>query len=334
MRRLPTIRRVFVLPALAALSASALLAGCSSAANPSTNNVTATTSSSSASSASSASSTSAAYPTADVVSAVAENPSLHAALLAADPGAASGLTLGTTDATGLTTLPHVGLNSAGQTVGADVDLRNALAKILGTSWNVQNGTFDAIIPGVQNGRFTVGQDNYGVTSAREKIVDFVTYVTDGQGLLAPSDSTLSHVTSITQLCGLTIGTGAGTTFQTILQTDASKCAAAGKAPYKVQYFSDNAAIWLGLGNGRLDAYFSSAVNLAYDAGTVPNVKFVGQISSTSVGFVLAKGSPISAVLAKAVNELIADGEYRKILQKWSIAGNGITTSQVNPKPSL
>jgi polar amino acid transport system substrate-binding protein len=277
---------------------------------------------------------SSAYPTEDVVSGVAADPALHAALLAADPSAASGLTLGTTAATGLTTLPHVGVTSAGQTIGADVDLRNAVAKILGTTWTVQNGTFDAVIPGVQNGRFTVGQDNFGVTAARERIVDFVSYITDGQALLAPSDSTLSHVTAITQLCGLTIGTGAGTTFQTILQTDASKCAATGGKPYTVDYFSDDAAIWLGLANGRLDAYFGPTLSLEYDASTIPNVKFVGQTSSTSVGFVLAKGSPISAVLAKAINELISDGEYRKILQKWSITGNGITESQVDPKPTL
>ena len=65
-----------------------------------------------------------------------------------------------------------------------------------------------------------------VTAAREKIVDFATYLTDGQALLAPSDSTLSSVTAITQLCGLTVGTGAGTTFQTILTKNAGACAAA------------------------------------------------------------------------------------------------------------
>jgi polar amino acid transport system substrate-binding protein len=319
--------RLFPLTALAvagALSASAVLAGCSSSSDTSAANAGAD--------AGAAASTG--YPTQDVVASVAADSKLHAALLAADPSAASGLTLGTTYSPGLTSLPHVGENSAGQSIGADIDLRNAVAKVLGVTWSVQNGTFDTIIPGVQNGKFAVGQDNFGVTAAREKIVDFATYLTDGQALLAPSGSTLNKVTDITQLCGLTVGTGAGTTFQTILTSNAGKCAAAGKKSYTVQYFSDNAAIWLGLNNGRIDLYFGPTLGLEYDAAHVPNVKFLGQISSTAVGFVTAKGSPIAGLLTEAVNELIRNGEYARILAKWSITGNGIASSALNPKANL
>lgn len=314
----------------AAIASLALIAGCSSA-----------TTSGSSSAAVSVTSSSTGYPTTDVVSGIAEDASLHAALLAADPGAASGLTLGTTYQPGLTGLPHVGQSTASSNsgadaddIGVDIDLRNAVAKVLGTTWSVQNGTFATIIPGVQNGKYAVGQDNFGVTSAREKIVDFATYITDGQALLAPSDSTLNSVTNITQLCGLTIGTGAGTTFQTILQTNASKCAAAGKKPYTVDYFSDNAAIWLGLANGRIDLYFGPTLSLKYDATHVANTKFLSQISSTPVGFVTAKGSPLSKLLAEAVNELISDGEYAKILAKWSISDYGVKSSLVNPPATL
>jgi hypothetical protein len=35
-----------------------------------------------------------------------------------------------------------------------------------------------------------------------------------------------------------------------------------------------------------------------------------------------------------VNELISDGAYDRILAKWSIGGNGIADSAVNPKPNL
>ena len=314
--------RRLLLPAATALTASALLAGCGSAASPTAN------------AAGASPGASAAYPAQDVVTAVAEDPKLHAALLAADPDAANGLVLGTTYQPGLTGLPHVGQDSSGQNIGADVDLRNAVGKVLGVSWSVQNGTFATIIPGVQNGKFAVGQDNFGVTAAREKIVDFATYLTDGQALLAPSDSTLDKVTDITQLCGRTVGTGAGTTFQTILTANAKKCAAAGRTPYTVQYFSDNAAIWLGLANGRIDVYFGPTLSLEYDAAHVPNVKFLSQISSTPVGFVTVKGSPLAKLLSEAVNELIADGEYAKILGKWSITGNGIAASAVNPAPNL
>ena len=317
------------LGAVAAVASMSLLAACSSGASSDPGSVAGP-----GSTGSSASSSSTGYPTADVVSGVAEDASLHAALLKADPSAAGGLTLGTTLAPGLTGLPHAGQTSSGTDIGADVDLRNAVAKVLGISWNVQNGTFATIIPGVQNGKYAVGQDNFGVTSAREQVVDFATYLTDGQSLLAPSDSALNSVTDITQLCGLTIGTSPGSTFQTILQKDASKCAATGKKAYAVQYFSDNSAIWLGLANGHLDAYFGPTLSLKYDATHVANVKFLSQISSTPVGFVTTKGSGLAALLSEAVNKLIADGSYAKILAKWSIDGYGVSSSRVNPAATL
>ena len=53
-------------------------------------------------------------------------------------------------------------------------------------WDVQNGTFATIIPGVQNGKYQVGQDNFGATKAREQVVDFATYLDDGQAFLGAS----------------------------------------------------------------------------------------------------------------------------------------------------
>jgi polar amino acid transport system substrate-binding protein len=274
------------------------------------------------------------YPTQDVVSGVSTDSALKAQLDSAVPGNNGSLTLGTTLSPGLTGLPHAGTSSDGRQIGADIDLRNAVAKLLGISWNVQNGTFDTIIPGVQNGKYQVGQDNFGVTAAREQVVDFATYITDGQSFLAPSDSKLNAITTDTDLCGHTIGTGAGTTFQQILTKDAGDCAKAGKPAYTVQYFTDTSAIFLGLANGRLDLYFGPTLGLKYDAAHVAGVKFLSQFSSTAVGFVTAKGSPLAKVLSAAVNELISDGEYTKILTKWDINGYGLTGSQVNPTPQL
>ncbi|MGD0556990.1 MAG: transporter substrate-binding domain-containing protein [Streptosporangiaceae bacterium] len=271
----------------------------------------------------------AAYPTQDVVSGISEDAKLHAELPASVRSSGT-LTLGTTQFTGTAGLPYAGEGTNGQAVGIQPDIENAVAQVLGVHWSTSYGTFDTIIPGVQNGRFEVGVDNFGVTAAREQVVDFSTYLSDGQSLLVPSSSSLSTVTSITDLCGLTIGTGAGTTFQEILTKDAAKCAAAGKTPYKVDYFADQAPIILGLENGKLDVYFGPTLGVKYEAAHLPGLRFAGQFSQTPVGFVTDKGSALAPVLSAAVNELIADGEYAKILAKWGVATSGITQSQVNP----
>jgi polar amino acid transport system substrate-binding protein len=315
-----TVSRVRLLwSSVVALAALATLSAC---ATP--------TSSATAGSGPVAGSASAGVPGQDVVSSITADSALHAELPASLSGS---INLGTTYSPGTAGLPHVGV-VGGQNIGLDVDLRNAVAKVLGITWDVQNGTFATIIPGVQNGKYDVGEDNFGVTAAREKVVDFATYLTDGQSFLARADLSLNSVSDITDLCGLTIATSPGSTFQQILTDDAAKCSSVGKQPYTVQYFADSAPIFLGLANGKIDVMFGPTLGLKYDATHVANTKFLSQVSSTPVGFVTAKGSPLSKALTDAVNELITDGDYAKILGKWGVTSSGLTRSAVNPKSSL
>jgi polar amino acid transport system substrate-binding protein len=275
----------------------------------------------------------AAYPSQDVVSSITTDAKIRAELPAGVQSRGT-LILGTTITPGVNGLPHSGQLADNRNIGVDVDLREAVAKVLGVKWDVQNGTFPTIIPGVQNGKYEVGMDNFGVTGPREKVVDFATYLTDGQAFLAPSDSRLDKVSELTDLCGLTVATSPGSTFQQILENGKDKCAAAGRKPYTVQYFADTAPIWLGLANGKIDIDFGPTLSLKYDAAHIPNTKFLSQFSSTPVGFVTAKGSPIAPALRDAVNKLIATGDYAKILGKWGVTDSGIPQSAINPPSSL
>ncbi|WP_329176022.1 transporter substrate-binding domain-containing protein [Streptomyces sp. NBC_01477] len=271
-------------------------------------------------------------PTQDVLSGIAADPALKAELPAKvrDSGK---LILGTSQTPGLTGLPHGG-EVDGKQVGLDVDLREAVAKVLGVRWDVQYGTFPTVIPGVQNGRYDVGQDNFGATKEREKVVDFATYLNDGQSFLAAKDVPVDTVKQLTDLCGLTIATSPGSTFQQILTDGAGKCAAIGKKPYKVEYYADNGTILLGLQNGKVQVSFGPTLGVKYQSAHVPNTKFLGEISTTPVGFVTAKNSPIAKALSDAVNKLIASGDYAKIFAKWSLPGSGIPQSVLNPTPTF
>lgn len=329
----PTGRRVALGITGVALAVTALVVSACSSSKSDTNRSPVAAQSSSASSSSTPTAASTAIPTQDVTSGVKTDAKLHGEL-PADVQNSGKITLGTTFSPGVSGLPHGGQTSDGTNIGLDVDLRNAVAKVLGISWDVQNGTFATIIPGVQNGKYQVGQDNFGVTKAREQVVDFATYLSDGQAFLGAKDVKVDSVKDLTDICGFTIATSPGSTFQQILTDGAGKCQAAGKQPYTVQYFSDSAPIFLGLANGKVDIYFGPTLSLKYDSTHVPNTKFLGQISSTPVGFVTAKSSPIIQAISDAVNELISDGEYAKIFAKWGVAGTGITKSEVNPAATL
>lgn len=312
-------RRVATLVAALALTGAALSA-CGTRVDPAAAKVDAKTSKQPA------------VPDQDVVSGVTKDAKVAAELPVAVQSAGT-LRLGTTLAPGTVGLPHAG-QVDGKDVGLDVDLRNAVARKLGITWTIGHGTFDTIIPGVQNGKYDVGQANFGVTADREKIVDFATYLEDGQSFLGAESVELDKVTDLTDLCGLRVATSPGSTFQQILTDGASKCADAGKKPYQVSYFATTAPIFLGLQNGKVDIYFGPTLSVKYDAEQIEGTKFLGQISSTPVGFVTGKGTPLAKPLADAVNALIADGTYQKIFAKWDVADTGVDSAQVNPQPTL
>ncbi|HWC21556.1 MAG TPA: transporter substrate-binding domain-containing protein [Flexivirga sp.] len=239
------------------------------------------------------------------------------------------LILGTTQVTGTAGLPHAGIVD-GKEAGLDLDIRAAVAKKLGISWQVETGTFQTIIPGVQSGKYQVGQGNFGVTKEREKVVDFATYLNDGQAFVGSKDVQVKRVKSLLDICGLKVATTSGTTFQKLLTSFAPKCAAAGKKPYHVQYFSDTAPIYLGLQNGKVDVFFGPTLSQKVVTQKIPGTRFLGQITQTPVGFVTARKSPVASAIQAAVNDLIKDGTYGKIFAKWKVASSVIKQSQLNP----
>ena len=279
-----------------------------------------------------ASSASSAVPSADVVAAVQTDSALHDRLPASVRTAGT-LTIGTTISPGTSQLPYAGQVN-GTNVGLHIDLAKALGKVLGVKITLANGTFATIVPGVQNGKYDVGLDNFGVTAQRLKVVDYATYLTDGQSFLASKHVSIDKATSLTDLCGLTIATSPGSTFQQLLENGKDDCAKAGKKPYTVQYFSTSAPVLLGLANGKVDVEFGPTLSLKYDASHIAGTKFLGQISSTPVGLVTAKHSGLAQVLQAAINKLIATGAYGKITAKWNVTGSAISSSQFDPKPSF
>ncbi|MFC5910818.1 ABC transporter substrate-binding protein [Streptacidiphilus monticola] len=217
-----------------------------------------------------------------------------------------------------------------QPAGFDIDIADAVGKVLGLRIDRQQAAFETILPALGSGKFDVGTGNFGVTTERLKTIDFVTYIDDGQGFAVKAGSSIKPVKAITDLCGLTIGTGAGTTFQATLAAHAKDCTAAGKKPYTVQAGSDTASILLGLQQGRYDVLMSTINGIRYQAKVNPQISFLSAYHRLDVGFAFAKGSPLTKAFQAAVNDLIKDGVYAKLLAKWGISDSAIAQSRISP----
>ncbi|MFI2610547.1 ABC transporter substrate-binding protein [Kitasatospora sp. NPDC018619] len=216
--------------------------------------------------------------------------------------------------------------------GIDVDVSEAVARLLGLTVQREPAAFETILPALDSGKYDVGTGNFGVTAARLKTIDFVTYIDDGQGFAVKKDNTAAQpVTDLLQLCGLTVGTGAGTTFETTLNSRRSACAEAGRKPYEVKAFSESGALLTSLQQGRVDIEMSTINGLRHQAAQeASGTRFLNEFHRLDVGFALKKGSKLAPALQAAVNQLIEDGTYQRILRKWGVAESAIKESQISP----
>ncbi|WP_406491877.1 ABC transporter substrate-binding protein [Streptomyces sp. NBC_01604] len=263
-------------------------------------------------------------PTADVVSAVKKDEAAARLL----PSGASSLTLAVS-VSGQP--PGTSILDDGKTLaGQDVDFAHAVAKVLGIGLRTEQASFEAILPALDSGKYDLGVGNFGVTDERRKTIDFVTYINDGQGFAARKDSKLSQVTDLKQLCGLNIATGAGTTFEATLEDSRHLCTDAGEKAYEVQTYNEQGAIWSSLQQGRSDVVMSTINGLRYAVARQEGVKFLNEFHRLDVGFAFKKGTELAPAFQAAVNRLIADGTYDRILKKWGTTGSALTKSEISP----
>ncbi|MFH8759354.1 ABC transporter substrate-binding protein [Streptomyces atroolivaceus] len=265
-------------------------------------------------------------PTTDVVSAVKKNEAA-AELLPAGVRASGTLSL----ASSVGAPPGAFYEEDGKTLaGADIDFADAVAKSLGLELKREVASFEAILPALGSGKYDLGTGNFGVTDERRKTIDFVTYINDGQGFAVRDDSKLKEVTDLTQLCGLTVGTGAGTTFEATLEENKHRCADAGEKPYEVKTYADQAAVWISLQQGRSDVLMSTINGLRYAVAQMDGLRFLNEFKRLDVGFAFKKGTPLAPAFQAAVNGLQEDGTYDRILKKWGTGKSAIETSRISP----
>lgn len=219
-------------------------------------------------------------------------------------------------------------------VGVQPDFAEAVGEVLGVKFdNMAIGNFDTLIPGLQSGRYDVAFADFGVTKEREQAVDFV-YQFDLGTSFAVRKGSDKKIEDADDLCGLQVGAAAGSYFLTQVKTISDQCVAAGKQPTTTSGYPTQSSAILAVSNGRLDAYAASSDQLAFvakqqGAGVVAE-PFVYEPVPQGIG--LPKGSPLGPAIRAAVRELISNGTYAKILDKWGISSAAITADQVVISP--
>ncbi|WP_215786289.1 ABC transporter substrate-binding protein [Pantoea dispersa] len=218
-----------------------------------------------------------------------------------------------------------------QLSGVDYELGQAIGEKLGVKVNWQEIAFEQMVNAVVTKRVDLVMSGMTDTKERQKVVNFIDYFKTG-----PQFYTLaarSDINSATDLCGKKVGTSRRTTFpQEIATWSKAHCEAAGKPAIIVVGAEGTADARTQLRQRRLDGAVQGSETLPYimnlEKGTFKPLDKAFSFQYTGMALGKNAGELTTAIQA-AINAMIADGSYQKILSKWGLSDNGIAEATVN-----
>lgn len=228
--------------------------------------------------------------------------------------------------------PDEFVGSDGSTiVGFNVDLMKALAATLGLKVQAQNVTFSNIIPGIQAGRFAVGNSSFTDNVTRQASMNFVDYFSVGEGFYVKS-STNAIYTSLASLCGTSVAVESGTVEETDAKAQATKCPAT--QPLQVASYPGQDQANLAVSSGHQTVGFLDSQIAAYVVKKSGGLfKLSGSpFSVAPYGIAVAKttaGLKFAKALQAAFVDLNSNGTYAKILKKWGVSGGAVSKFAIN-----
>jgi len=234
-------------------------------------------------------------------------------------------------------------DASGKTVGIDPDIADAMGKQLGVDFQFENGTFDTLITGLRSGRYDIAMSAMTDTKDRQegidsdtgkKVgegVDFVDYFTAGVSIYTKKGDD-QGIKAWSDLCGKKVVVQRGTVSEDLAKAEAKKCPK--KKKLSIEAFDNDQQAQTRLRGGGADAGSSDFPVAAYavkTSGGGKDFQLVGeQVEAAPYGIAVAKNdAQLRDALKAALDAIIANGEYGKILDKWGVAEGAVEEAVIN-----
>ncbi|MFF3614605.1 ABC transporter substrate-binding protein [Streptomyces sp. NPDC002580] len=234
-------------------------------------------------------------------------------------------------------------DSSGKVVGIDPDLAAAMGKQLGVKFDFQNGTFDTLLTGLRSKRYDMAMSAMTDTKDRQegidsdtgkKVgegVDFVDYFTAGVSIYTPKGKT-QDIKTWADLCGKKIAVQRGTVSEDLAKSESKKCA--GGKKIAIEAYDNDQQAQTRLRGGGADAGSSDFPVAAYavkTSGGGKDFEIVGeQVEAAPYGIAVAKSNTqLRDALQAALDAIIKNGEYDKVIAKWGVDAGAVKTAVVN-----
>jgi len=234
-------------------------------------------------------------------------------------------------------------DKSGKTVGIDPDLAAALGKELGVEFQFENGTFDTLITGLRSKRYDIAMS--AMTDSKERQegidpetkkkvgegVDFVDYFTAGVSIYTKKGDD-KGIKTWADLCGKKIAVQRNTVSHDLAKDESKKCT--GGKKIAIEAYDTDLEAQTRLRSGGADAGSSDFPVAAYavkTSGGGKDFQIVGdQVEAAPYGIAVAKGNDqLTKALEAAMDAIIKNGEYDKVIAKWGVEAGAVTEAKVN-----
>ncbi|MBT2384618.1 ABC transporter substrate-binding protein [Streptomyces sp. ISL-11] len=241
--------------------------------------------------------------------------------------------------------PPVEFKKGGKTVGIDPDVAAALGKELGVRFEFNNGTFDSLLTGLRSKRYDLGMSAMTDTKDRQegkdsktgkKVgegVDFVDYFTAGVSIYTKKGET-KGISTWSDLCGKKVGVQRGTVSDDMAKAESEKCEKEDKDSISIEAFDTDLEAQTRLKAGGVDAVSSDFPVAAYavkTSGGGNDFEGVGeQVEAAPYGIAVSKeNTQLRDALKAALDAIIKNGAYEKVLKTWGVEAGAVKEAKVN-----
>lgn len=218
-------------------------------------------------------------------------------------------------------------------VGLDADMAAALGEALGIEFRKENASFDSIIPGIQGGKYDAGMSWINDTEVRREVVDFVDYSRDGSSMFGLA-TLEDQPQTLADLCGMSVAVQKGTAQQSDVEAASAECEAAGEPAIDLQVYPDQTAANLAVNSGRAEVSIADMPVAAWQVSETDGAfaLFGEPYGEVMHGVAVLKGSPLAEPIARAFEQIMADGTYAEILEKWGMSEAALDAPLINGEP--
>ena len=223
------------------------------------------------------------------------------------------------------------LDADGKTqIGYDMDLARAMGNIFGLDTEIVSSNFDTIIPAIGS-KYDLGIAAFTITKERMESVDFVSYFTAGMGYAVAAGNPKN--VDENDLCGLTVAVETGTVEEEAINKTAKQCKADGKDAIDIQSSKLQTDVTTNVATGKADVFYADSPVAGYAiAQTEDTLEALGEdVGVTKEAVAIKKGdSDTAKAVQAALQKLMDDGTYVKILKHWGVENGAIDKAEINP----